>query len=151
MSPRGARIGLAVALVVALIGGVITVVRTAAGAGRVTVVGYFANSTGLYKGDSVVILGVPVGKVEEIEPQPDLVKITFWYKDKYKVPANANAVILSPSLVTPRSIQLTPAYTGGRVMADQTVLSQERTAVPVEYDDFRQQLERLTEVLQPTT
>jgi phospholipid/cholesterol/gamma-HCH transport system substrate-binding protein len=151
MSPRGVRIGLAVALVVALIGGVITVVRTAAGAGRITVVGYFANSTGLYKGDSVVILGVPVGKVEEIEPQPEHVKITFWYKDKYKVPANANAVILSPSLVTPRSIQLTPAYTGGRVMADQTVLSQERTAVPVEYDDFRQQLERLTQVLQPTT
>ena len=36
---------------------------------------------------------------------------------KYKVPADAKAVILSPSLVTSRAIQLTPAYTGGPAMA----------------------------------
>ncbi|MCA4761218.1 virulence factor Mce family protein [Mycobacterium sp. SMC-2] len=151
MSSRNAKIGVAIALVVVLIGGIITVLRSAAGIGRTTVVGYFANSTGLYNGDSVVVLGVPVGKIEKIEPQPNDVKITFWYNDKYKVPADAKAVILSPSLVTPRSIQLTPAYTGGRVMADHAVIPQERTAVPVEYDDFRQQLEKLTQVLQPTT
>ena len=93
---------------------------------------------------------MPVGKIDKIEPQPDRVKITFWYNDKYKVPADAKAVILSPSLVTPRSIQLTPAYTGGPAMADGAVIPQERTAVPVEWDDFRQQLEKLTQTLQPT-
>jgi phospholipid/cholesterol/gamma-HCH transport system substrate-binding protein len=151
VSGRNARIGVAIALAVVLVGGVVTVVRSAAGIGRTHVVGYFANSTGIYKGDSVVILGVPVGKVEEIEPQPDRVKITFWYNDKYQVPADVKAVILSPSLVTPRSIQLTPAYTGGPAMADAAVIPQDRTAVPVEFDDFRRQLERLTQVLQPTT
>jgi phospholipid/cholesterol/gamma-HCH transport system substrate-binding protein len=148
---RKARIGVAIALAIVLVGGVVLVVRAAAGIGRTNLVGYFANSTGIYKGDSVVILGVPVGKVEKIEPQPQNVKITFWLKDKYKVPANAKAVILSPSLVTPRSIQLTPAYTGGPTMADATVIPQEHTAVPVEFDDFRRQLEKLTQVLQPTT
>jgi phospholipid/cholesterol/gamma-HCH transport system substrate-binding protein len=147
---RNAKIGLAIALVLVLIGGVVTVVRTAAGVGRTTVTGYFDNSNGTYPGDDVVILGVPVGKIDKIEPQPDRVKITFWYKDKYKVPANAKAVILSPSLVTPRTIQLTPAYTGGPTMADATVIPKERTAVPVEWDDFRQQLEKLTQTLQPT-
>ena len=151
MKSRGARIGLTVALVMVLIGGIVVVVGSAPGIGRVSVVGYFANSTGLYKGDSVVVLGVPIGKVDKIEPQPDHVKVTFWFRDKYKVPADAKAVILSPSLVTPRSIQLTPAYTGGRLMADHAVIPQERTAVPVEFDDFRQQLEKLTQVLQPTT
>ncbi|ORB00247.1 mammalian cell entry protein [Mycobacterium mantenii] len=141
---------MAVALVVALIGGIVMVVRLANGVGRTNVVGYFANSTGIYNGDDVVILGVPVGKVEKIEAEPDRVKITFWYKDKYKVPADAKAVILSPSLVTPRSIQLTPAYTGGPVMRTDAVIPQERTAVPVEWDDFREQLEKLTQVLQPT-
>lgn len=150
MNPRNAKIGLAVALVLVLIGGIITVVRSASGIGRTNVIGYFADSTGVYKGDDVLILGVRVGKVENIEPQPSRVKITFWYDDKYKVPADAKAVILSPSLVTPRSIQLTPAYTGGPVMADGTVIPQDRTAVPVEYDDLRQQLEKLTQVLQPT-
>ena len=60
----------------------------------------------------------PSGRIESIEPQPSAVKITFWYDDKYKVPADAKAVILSPSLVTARAIQLTPAYTGGPVMDD---------------------------------
>jgi len=150
VTSRNAKIGVAVALVLALIGGIVTVVGTASGLGRTNVVGYFANSTGIYNGDDVVILGVPVGKVEKIEPEPDRVKITFWYNDKYKVPAEAKAVVLSPSLVTPRSIQLTPAYTGGPVMRTDAVIPQERTAVPVEWDDFRQQLEKLTQVLQPT-
>jgi phospholipid/cholesterol/gamma-HCH transport system substrate-binding protein len=147
---RNAKIGVAVALAVALVGGIITVVLAGGGLGRTTVTGYFANSTGLYTGDNVVILGVPVGKVEKIEPQPDRVKVTFWYNGKYKVPADAKAAILSPALVTPRSIQLTPAYTGGPVMADGAVIPQEHTAVPVEWDDFRQQLEKLTQTLQPT-
>jgi phospholipid/cholesterol/gamma-HCH transport system substrate-binding protein len=150
VNSRNAKIGLAVALVVLLIGGIATVVRTAGGSGRTTVTGYFADSTGLYNGDDVVILGVRVGKVEKIEPQPSRVKITFWYNAKYRVPAEAKAVILSPSLVTPRSIQLTPAYTGGAVMPTGAVIPQERTAVPVEYDDLRQQLEKLTQTLQPT-
>ena len=149
MNRRNVKIGAAVALTLALVGGIITVVLPGGKIARTSVTGYFANSTGLYSGDDVVILGVPVGKIEKIEPQPDRVKITFWYNNKYKVPAGANAAILSPSLVTPRAIQLTPAYRGGPVMADGAVIAQERTAVPVEYDDFRQQLEKLTQVLQP--
>jgi phospholipid/cholesterol/gamma-HCH transport system substrate-binding protein len=144
------KVGIAVALVLVLIGGIVTVVGMESGVGRNNVVGYFANSTGIYNGDDVVILGVPVGKVEKIEPEPDRVKITFWYNDKYKVPADAKAVVLSPSLVTPRSIQLTPAYTGGPALQSDAVIPQQRTAVPVEWDDFRQQLEKLTQVLQPT-
>jgi phospholipid/cholesterol/gamma-HCH transport system substrate-binding protein len=147
---RNVRISLAVALVVALIGGIVAVVRSAAGGGHTNLIGYFEESTGTYPGDDVVILGVPVGKIEKIEPQPNRVKITFWYDDKYKVPADAKAVILSPSLVTPRTIQLTPAYTGGPVLQNHTVIPRNRTAVPVEWDDFRQQLEKLTTTLQPT-
>lgn len=150
MKSRKAKLGVAIALVVMLVAGIVTVVRLASGIGRTHVTGYFADSTGLYNGDDVVILGVRVGKVEKIEPQPSRVKITFWYNDKYKVPADAKAVIISPSLVTPRSIQLTPAYTSGPAMGDHAVIPQDRTAVPVEYDDFRQQLEKLTQTLQPT-
>ena len=58
-------------------------------------------------------------------------------------------MILSPTLVTVRAIELTPAYTVER-LADQTIIPQDRTAVPVEFDDFRQQLEKLSETLQPT-
>ena len=96
---------------------------------------YFDNSNGIFVGDDVRILGVPVGRIEKIEPQPERVKISFWYDGKYKVPADAKAAILSPTLVTSRAIQLTPVYTGGPAMDDGAVIPQERTAVPVEWDD----------------
>jgi phospholipid/cholesterol/gamma-HCH transport system substrate-binding protein len=117
---------------------------------RTTVVAYFENSTGVFAGDHVRIRGVPVGEVVQIEPQPDRAKITFWFDSKYKVPADVKAVILSPQLVTGRAIQLTPPYTGGPTIADGAVIPDDRTAVPVEWDDLRAQLERLTELLKPT-
>jgi phospholipid/cholesterol/gamma-HCH transport system substrate-binding protein len=52
--------------------------------------------------------------------------------------------------VTSRAIALTPVYSSGPVMTDGTVIPQDRTAVPVEWNDFRDQLERLTNTLQPT-
>jgi phospholipid/cholesterol/gamma-HCH transport system substrate-binding protein len=66
------------------------------------------------------------------------------------VPADVRAAILSPQLITSRAIQLTPPYTSGPVMADGGVIPQSRTAVPVEWDELRQQLEKLTDALQPT-
>jgi phospholipid/cholesterol/gamma-HCH transport system substrate-binding protein len=147
---RNARIGLAVALAVALVAGIVVVVRDSGALGRTNLVAYFDNSNGIFVGDEVRIVGVPVGKIDKIEPEPQRVKISFWLDDQYKVPADAKAVILSPSLVSSRAIQLTPAYTTGPVMADHTVISRDRTAVPIEFDDFRQQLQKLNDALQPT-
>jgi phospholipid/cholesterol/gamma-HCH transport system substrate-binding protein len=142
--------GLALALVGLLIAGVVVATRSAADTSRSRVVGYFANSNGIFPGDEVRILGVPVGKIDTIEPQPNGAKITFWFNDTYKVPADAKAVILSPSLVAVRAIQLTPAWTSGPTMASGATIPRDRTAVPVEFDDLRQQLEKLTDTLQPT-
>ncbi len=144
------RLGLATVLVVLVLAGITELLVSAGSASRRTVVGYFANSNGIFVGDEVRILGVPVGKIDRIEPQPDRVKITFWYDAKYPVPADAKAAILSPAIVTARIIQLTPAYTGGPQLQDHAVIPQERTAVPVEWDDLRQQLERLSQLVQPT-
>jgi phospholipid/cholesterol/gamma-HCH transport system substrate-binding protein len=143
-----ARLALAVVFVLVLAGGI--TVRTFTGTDHTRVVGFFDNSNGVFVGDNVVILGVPVGKIEKIEPQPDRVRITFWVDSKVKVPADVKAVIVSPSLVTVRSMQLTPAYTGGAELRDGVQIPLERTAVPVEYDDLREQLQRLTDTLQPT-
>src|SRR5690606_41164143 len=66
------------------------------------------------------------------------------------LPADVKAVILSPTLVTARAIQLTPPYRGGPTLASDAVIPLERTAVPVEWDDFRAQFERLSQTLQPT-
>jgi phospholipid/cholesterol/gamma-HCH transport system substrate-binding protein len=150
MNTRKARLPLAVALAVVLVACIVAVIRTTGIDHRIHVTGYFANSNGLYAGDEVRVLGVPVGKIDRIEPQTNRVKITFWFSDEFKVPTDAKAVIIAPYLVSVRAIQLTPPYTGGPVMAKDAVIGTERTAVPVEWDDFREQLKKLTETLQPT-
>ena len=150
MNPYKKVAALAMVLVLILGAGVALVNRLDHGAGRVAVTAYFPNTNGMFVGDDVRILGVTVGKIARIEPQPQRVKVSFWFDDKYPVPADAKAVILSPSLVTARAIQLTPAYTKGQVMRSGAVISEDRTAVPVEFDDLRQQLEKLSSALQPT-
>src|SRR5262249_6524860 len=140
MKWRRIRIAFAVVLVLTLLGGVGVLLWPSGG--RTNVVAYLDNANGIFVGDDVVILGVAVGKIDKIEPQPDRVKVSFWYDDKYKVPADAKAVVLSPSLVTVRALQLTPAYTGGPAMANGAELPLSRTAVPVEWDDLRAQIEK---------
>ncbi len=137
MTKRRWMTGLAVAFVLILVAGGVLLFRTFERADRTYATAYFANSTGLYPGDDIRILGVRVGGVETIEAQPQQVKITFWVDDQYKVPADAQAVILSPSLVSARAIQLVPAYTEGPQLKHDAVIPQTRTAVPVEWDDLR--------------
>ncbi|KRE29189.1 mammalian cell entry protein [Mycobacterium sp. Soil538] len=138
------------ALVVILAGGVVVLLRNSHEVNRTHVVAYFENTNGIYAGDDVRIVGVPVGRIESIEPQPESVKVSFWYDSKYKVPADVKAAILSPTVVTARNIQLTPAYTDGPVLRDNAVIPRERTAVPVEWDQVREQLAKLADSLQPT-
>ncbi|MDA4108187.1 mammalian cell entry protein [Mycobacterium holsaticum DSM 44478] len=146
VKPRAA---LAITLITVLIAGMVVTIRLSEHRDRNVVVAYFDNSIGLYPGDDVRIRGVSVGKVVKIEPQPLRSKITFWFDRRYHVPAEANAIILSPQLVTGRAIALTPPYTGGPKLAGGAVIPLERTAVPVEWDDVRAQLERLTDMLKP--
>ncbi len=143
------RIGLVLVFVAVLICALLFT-RTSDTAHRTHIVGYFDNSNGLFVGDQVRILGVAVGRIDRIEPEPHRTRIHFWVDGRYSVPAEVNAVILSPSLVTARAIQLTPAYTGGPRLQDNSVIDQKHTAVPIEWDDFRDQLERITTMLAPS-
>ena len=115
-----------------------------------TVVAYFPAVLALYPGDKIRIMGVPVGKIDKIEPVGDKMKVTFHYATKYSVPANATASILNPSLVAARTIQLSPPYNGGLKMTDGAVIPIERTQVPVEWDELRNSIDRILTDLGPT-
>ena len=73
----------------------------------------FPRTVSLYEGSEVKILGVAVGKVETVEPTGTNVTVKFYYEGEQKVPADAKAAVISPSIVGDRFIQLTPAYSGG--------------------------------------
>jgi phospholipid/cholesterol/gamma-HCH transport system substrate-binding protein len=149
---RTVRIATAVSLVL-ILAVAITVVATPwwNRVSRDSYVAYFANANGLYTGDEVRILGVAVGTVDKIDPEPAAMKVTFSVDRQYSVPADVKAAILSPSLVSARAIQLVPAYSGGPKLPVGAAIPEDRTAVPVEWDDFRQQLQKLTDSLQPET
>jgi phospholipid/cholesterol/gamma-HCH transport system substrate-binding protein len=115
-----------------------------------TVVAEFPQALALYPGDKVQIMGVKVGQIDKIEPAGDRMRVTFHYDSKYKVPANATASILNPSLVASRTIQLSPPYTGGPVLQDNAVIGLDHTQVPVEWDDLRNQITDLVSQLGPT-
>ncbi len=143
---RVLRIALAVVLVAVLVSGVYLLWPSRTGH---KVVAYFSSAVGLYSGDEVRVIGVPVGRIASIEPRADDVKITMTIDDGIKLPANAQALIISPNLVAARFIQLAPAYTGGPVMADGAEIGLDRTAVPVEWDEVKEQLTQLSSQLGP--
>ena len=152
MTRRTARLVTGISLMVILVLGVAALVTPLTRNGnRNTFVAYFANTNGLYTGDEIRILGVAVGTVEAIEPQRDAAKVTFSVEKQYPIPADVKAAILSPSLVTARAIQLVPPYSGGEQLSNGAVIPIQRTAVPIEWDDLRRQLEKLTDSLQPVT
>lgn len=109
----------------------------------------FRNSAGLYEGDEVVVLGVPVGTVNTITPYPDGVHVKISVTGQ-RIPKEARAVIVAPTLVTGRYVQLTPAYATGPELAAGATIPAERTATPVEFDEVKQQLVALADDLGPT-
>ena len=109
----------------------------------------FPRTVSLYEGSDVRILGVPVGAVESVTPSGTDVTVKMWYDAKYKIPADAEAVIITPAIVGDRFIQLTPVYEGGPVMADGATLSTEDTSTPLELDEIYQSIDDLTVALGP--
>lgn len=117
-----ARMALSAVLAATLAVGGFMAWRVLGSGDQTVVVAYFDNSNGIYVGDDVLIAGVRVGKIDKIEPQPLDAKITFSLDNKYRVPADVNAVILTPALVSARAIQLTPTYSSGPVLSSGAVI-----------------------------
>ncbi|HVV12667.1 MCE family protein [Amycolatopsis sp.] len=110
---------------------------------------YFTQAKGLYVGDDVQLLGVRIGKVTAITPEPGQVRVDFSYDADHPLPADAKAIIMAPSVVPVRDLTLTPVYRGGPQLADGASIPVSRTAVPVEWDDIKQQLDQLSNALGP--
>lgn len=110
----------------------------------------FPRTVSLYEGSDVRILGVPVGKVETVEPSGTDVTVRMWYDAKYHVPASAKAVIVSPAIVGDRFVQLTPVFRKGeRQLRDNAVLTTASTATPLELDQIYESIDQLTVALGP--
>ncbi|MFJ9624194.1 MCE family protein [Streptomyces sp. NPDC101181] len=117
--------------------------------GKTTVTAYFDRVTGVYAGSDLRILGVRAGRVDSVEPRGEEVKVVLRLDRGIRVPQDAHAVVVAPSLVADRYIQLAPAYDGGPRLDDGAVLPAARNATPVEVDELYASITRLSTALGP--
>lgn len=115
-----------------------------------TVTAHFPRAVSIYEGSDVRILGVNIGRVTEVTPEGNSVRVEMEYDAQYRVPDDAQAVIVTPTLVADRFVQLTPAYEDGDgVMADDADIPLPETGVPVELDRIYASLRDLSVALGP--
>lgn len=147
---RGLRIArfAAVALALALVAtGAVWWVFRHTGTKQITA--YFTEAVGVYPGSDVRILGVPVGAIDSVTPAGRQVRVTMTLDRGVAVPARAKAVVVAPSVVSDRYVQLTPVYSGGTQIADGATIPASRTATPAELDELYSSLDQLATALGP--
>lgn len=114
-----------------------------------TVSAYFDRTVSLYPGSELRVMGVKIGTVTAVVPEGDRVRVAMEYDEEYKLPADAKAAIVTPTLTADRFVQIAPAYSGGAVMPDKAKIALKETGTPVELDRIYQSLSDLTQALGP--
>lgn len=114
-----------------------------------SLVATFTSTTSLYEGARVKVLGVEVGRVTSITVAGTAVRVGMSYDSDVQLPADVHALIVPPSIVGDRFVQLTPAYVSGPTLQDGATLGRDRTGVPLELDDTFRELDGLAVTLGP--
>jgi virulence factor Mce-like protein len=120
----------------------------ASGAKTITVTAQFDSAAGLYQGNVVAVLGIPVGHVTKITARAGYAEVEFTVDKKVALPADVQAVTVSTSILTDRQIELTPPYRGGAMLTDRDTIGLTRTKAPIEFDRVLGMLDKLSTSLQ---
>jgi phospholipid/cholesterol/gamma-HCH transport system substrate-binding protein len=110
----------------------------------ITVTALFPDAAGLFVGNDVGVLGVPVGTVTAIEPEGDHVRVTLEVDADRKIPAGVGAVVVARSVATDRYVELTPVYHQGPTLQDGAVIERDRTRSPVDFDQVLEAINRFS-------
>jgi phospholipid/cholesterol/gamma-HCH transport system substrate-binding protein len=140
--------GLLIAL--ALLGGA-AVAYTVSGQGPATytVTADVDQAPNLFEGGRVMVRGIEVGRITDVEPRPDGVRLTMEIQEGIKIPADADLAVIPVTVISDRYIQFFPAYSGGPALGSGDHIPISRTSIPAELDDVLTQLQGLLEALEP--
>lgn len=134
-------IGLLAVVALVVVGVVIGQVRDRMNTMHLTA--HFASASGVFVDNIVAVLGMPVGRVKEVNPKNGYVEVKFTVDGNVKIPKDVEAVTLQTAILTDRQIELTPAYTGGETLRSGDTIDMSRTHVPVEFNEVLETLDRL--------
>lgn len=150
--PRARRVlvlGVALVLLVAATVSAVAV-RVLGDDGSLRLTAYFDRTVGVHEGSDLRVLGVRVGSVGRIRPEGTRVRMSLRVDKGVRIPQLVQAVVVAPSVVSGRFVQLSPAYSGsGPVLADGAVIPRERTATPMEVDELARSVSGLVDALGP--
>lgn len=114
-----------------------------------TVVAEFPQAEGIYPGSKVGVLGVPLGEVTAVEPIGAKVRVSLSLPEGTKVPADAQAWVMSPAVISDQYVELTPPYTAGPALGDGGVIPVGRAHAPVKWDKLMASLNTLLTTFGP--
>ena len=103
----------------------------------------FKDAAGLFVGNDVGVLGVPVGSVTSITPTGNDVSVVFEIPSNVDIPANSFAKIVARSVATDRYVEVEP-YISGPKMQDGGTIPESNTASPVDFDAVLKSLNMLS-------
>lgn len=136
-------------LIVAIVAAAITVLgagyalRPMRNAEERTITAQFDNAIGLYTGNTVAVLGMPVGQVASITPKGGYVEVVLDVDPEVQIPTDVKAVTVGTSILTDRHVELTPPYTGGPTLPERAVLRLDQTKTPIEFDRVLSMVDKL--------
>ncbi|HWD53238.1 MAG TPA: MCE family protein [Acidimicrobiales bacterium] len=147
MSRRLLALGVIVAVVAVVIGVVsVTVLKSTP---TYPIKAVFASANGLFPGNSVQMLGAPVGTVTDVVNTGNTVLVSMEVQTKYSLPAGVQAALVSPQVLGEPSIDLSPGYTGGPQMPAGKTIPLARTSVPVSTDQLLKDVQSFLSQVNP--
>ena len=103
----------------------------------------------LFEGGRVMVRGVEVGEIVDVQPRPDGVRLTMEIDSDIAIPAEASLSVIPITVIADRYVQFVPAYRSGPRLADGDHIPLDRTSIPAELDDVLKQLKGLLAALEP--
>ncbi|MEO6204901.1 MAG: MlaD family protein [Mycobacteriales bacterium] len=103
----------------------------------------FVDSGGIFKGAEVTYRGVTTGKVVSLNLRPDGVRVGLRLRPGTKVPTDTKALVGNRSAVGEQYVDLQPETDSGPFLREGSVISKDRTSIPIPPTQLLVNLDRL--------
>ena len=117
--------------------------------GAYTITADVEQAPNLFANGRVMVRGVEVGTIAEVEPRPEGVRLTLEIEPGVRIPADAMLAVVPITVISDRYVQLFPAYSSGPAMEDGGHIALADTRIPAELDDVLTELQGLLSALEP--
>lgn len=130
-------------------GGVVAYFASAEEVPTYTVTADVEQAPNLFEHGRVMVRGVEVGVITDVEPRPGSVRLTMEIEEGVAIPSDARLSVVPITVIADRYVQFYPAYKSGPSLEDGAHLGTDRTTIPAELEEVLAQLKGLLDALAP--